>query len=677
MPQAPTLERPRERPTPETRELGIVSRELAIRPGSFDEQARTVDVVFTTGARRTMVHWRGWDPEYVDEELDTARSAVRLDRINRGGPVLNSHSSWDLSRQIGVVVEGSARMEGGEGVATLRLSNREDVAGIVQDIRDGIIRNISVGYIVHRYEVTEPETRNERPLWRAVDWEPVEISFVPIPADSGAGTRGADPQQGGFPCVISRAAQEAPAPQEVRMTNPNEQPAGQDAPAVATEQRTAAPAPTPAAPTTVSVETVLDMAARAALPEREQLELVAAHRAAPFTHEALIAEIGKRWAAKDQAPVTHQGSSARVTVDEREKLRGAAIEAIAHRGSASREALKQGGEHFRGRSLVEIGAELAGINVRGLTRAEMVEEVLARSTHVTSDFPLVLAAVSNKFLRNSYEAAPRTFLPFTRVRTVPDFKNINVVALGDAPRLLQIPTGGEVKWGTIGEDSQVYAVASYGRALTVSRVMLVNDDLDAFARLPQMFGRAAADLEGDLIYTGILMGNPNLRTGGALFQNAAARGNNLAAAGSAITVDNVGVGESVMMSQRGIGPDGTATGGAPINVRPQFLITGTARSVAARQLVASTIVPSQTSAVNPFAGQLQAITDSRITGNTWFLAASPNQIDTLEMAYLEGAVGPTVSQFAEVTRDGISVRAIHDVGAAAIDYRGLYRNPGA
>ncbi len=664
-------------PAPESRELGIVSRELAIRPGSFDEERRTVDVVFTTGARRTMVHWRGWDPEYVDEELATDRAAVRLDRINRGGPVLNSHSSFDLSRQIGVVVEGSARMEGGEGVATLRLSNREDVAGIVQDIRDGIIRNISVGYIVHRYDVSEPETRNDRPLWRAVDWEPVEISFVPIPADAGAGTRSADPTQGGFPCLISRAAN-LPAHQEVRMTNPNELPAGQDAPAVTTEVATrAAPAPAPApAPAGVTATLIRTLAGNAMLPATEVLDLMARHDEKPFTHDELVAEIGKRWAAKDEAPQAQFGSPARVTVDERDKVRGAAIEAIVHRGTVSREPLKEGGELFRGRSLVEIGAELAGLNTRGKTRIELVDEVLARSTHVTSDFPLVLAAVSNKFLRNTYEAAPRTFLPFTRVRTVADFKNINVIALGDAPRFLPVPEGGEIKFGTMGEDSAVYAVASFGRALTVSRRMLVNDDMDAFSRLPQAFGRAAADLEGDTVYP-ILTGNFAMRTGGNLFQTGAVRGANLAATGTAITVDTVGVGEAVMMNQRGIGPDGTATGGSPLNIRPAFIITGTARSVQARQLVASTIVPNQTASVNPFAGQLQPIVDSRVPNNMWFLAADYNAVDTLEIAYLEGAVGPTVSQFPEVTRDGIVMRALHDFGASAIDYRGLYRNPGA
>ena len=37
----------------------------------------------------------------------------------------------------------------------------------------------------------------------------------------------------------------------------------------------------------------------------------------------------------------------------------------------------------------------------------------------TSDFPNILANVANKTLRQAYEAAPRTFVPFCRQVTAP------------------------------------------------------------------------------------------------------------------------------------------------------------------------------------------------------------------------------------------------------------------
>ena len=36
----------------------------------------------------------------------------RLDRLNAGAPLLNAHSSYTLADQIGVVVDGSASVDG-------------------------------------------------------------------------------------------------------------------------------------------------------------------------------------------------------------------------------------------------------------------------------------------------------------------------------------------------------------------------------------------------------------------------------------------------------------------------------------------------------------------------------------------------------------------------------------
>jgi hypothetical protein len=53
-----------------------------------------------------------------------------------------------------------------------------------QRVADGTLRSVSVGYRVHRYEtVTDPR---DGTVHRAVDWEPYEISVVPIPVDPAA-----------------------------------------------------------------------------------------------------------------------------------------------------------------------------------------------------------------------------------------------------------------------------------------------------------------------------------------------------------------------------------------------------------------------------------------------------------------------------------------------------------
>lgn len=163
------------------------SREAEVRSGSFDEAANTIDVIFTTGAVFRRSSWIEGD---FDEELVVNETSVRLARLNSGAPFLDSHNAYGLRSVLGSVVPGTARIEKGKGVAKIQLTRREEAQGTVQDIRDGVIRNISVGYKTHAAERTE--RRGKIPLHRATDWEPWEISAVAIPADTGAMIRSAE-----------------------------------------------------------------------------------------------------------------------------------------------------------------------------------------------------------------------------------------------------------------------------------------------------------------------------------------------------------------------------------------------------------------------------------------------------------------------------------------------------
>lgn len=174
-------------------ELPRALRAAQIRAASFDEAKNTIEVVWTTGAT---VRRRSWSEGPYDEELVVTPDAVRLDRLNAGAPFLNTHSDWSLSDVIGSVVPGSARIEGGKGpeggkgLAAIQLSSAPGDADNVAKIRDCVVRHVSVGYVVHRVEKIEGE-EGAVPIWRVVDWEPMEISAVPIPADAGAMIRSA------------------------------------------------------------------------------------------------------------------------------------------------------------------------------------------------------------------------------------------------------------------------------------------------------------------------------------------------------------------------------------------------------------------------------------------------------------------------------------------------------
>jgi hypothetical protein len=154
------------------------------RPSGLDPVTREIDAVLSTGAA---VRRRDWDGEYL-EVLDMSPNAVRLARLNQGASVLDSHNWSGVGAMLGDVVPGSARLEDGALVARIKFSRGSELAQrVVRDLEDGIQIPLSVGYKVHK----TVESRRTDPVTRtATDWEPIEVSLVPIAAEeTGTGFR--------------------------------------------------------------------------------------------------------------------------------------------------------------------------------------------------------------------------------------------------------------------------------------------------------------------------------------------------------------------------------------------------------------------------------------------------------------------------------------------------------
>ncbi|WP_349361231.1 Mu-like prophage major head subunit gpT family protein [Stappia sp.] len=299
------------------------------------------------------------------------------------------------------------------------------------------------------------------------------------------------------------------------------------------------------------------------------------------------------------------------------------------------------------------------------------DEVATRALHSTSDFPEILAAVTNKTLRQAYEAYPRTFPLFCRQVLATDFKAMHRVQLGEAPQLLKVGESGEFKRGTLGESKESYRIETYGRVVAITRQVLINDDLDAFTRIPAMYGNSIAQLESDVVWD-IVTSNPAMADGTALFHSTH---KNLAGSGAALGVDSVGLARAAMRKQTGLDKK------TVLNIRPAFLIVPAALELKAEQLVAQNLVPAQSGNVVPQSIRtLSPIAEPRLDAaseTAWYLAASPNQIDTIEYAYLEGQQGAYIETRNGFDVDGVEIKCRLDFGAKAIDWRGLYKNPGA
>ena len=175
--------------TPSVRTLPMQLRRGEL--SAVNAEARTMDVVWTTGASVDRIQWVGWDTAvpYV-EELRVSDASVNLERMNAGAPVLDSHSTWSTRSQVAVVER--AWIEKGNGFATIRFPSAgvdEASDRLFALASEKIVRNISVGYSIDQVRVVKPEKRDEKERRIIERWTPHEISFVTIPADPGAQVR--------------------------------------------------------------------------------------------------------------------------------------------------------------------------------------------------------------------------------------------------------------------------------------------------------------------------------------------------------------------------------------------------------------------------------------------------------------------------------------------------------
>lgn len=671
-------------------ELPALRRSAELAPNSADKDARTVEVIWSAGARVRRSTLFG---EPYDEELSLDPAHVRLERLNAGAPFLKVHEIDTLDAVIGSVVPGSARIENGRGIALVRISERADVEPIWRDIQAGHIRAVSIGYQVHRFEVSKPDGGRE--LWRAVDWTPFEVSAVPVGADPAAGFRAHSRLHD---CVLHRRDVQPTTTGAIPMNDKTDTPAtdaATEATAMpepketATEPHTAAvetrsqpkpqkpelsPAPDPEAAATRAreaerdrVSTIYDLAGRLNLERSFAEDLVKRGTDIDEARRLILDQVA---AKSEETRTFSQVSIPLGGRDEAITRREAVANALLHRYSPTLFELEDAARQYRGMTLLELARESlgnAGVNTRGLSR----DEVATRALHSTSDFPEILSAVTNKTLRQAYEAYPRTFMLFCRQVLATDFKAMHRVQLGEAPQLLEVGESGEFKRGTLGESKESYKVKTYGRVVAITRQTLINDDLDAFTRIPAMYGNSIAQLESDVVW-GIITANPAMADGNALFH---ATHKNLAGTGAALDVSSVGAARAAMAKQTGLDKK------TVLNVRPAYLIVPAALELKAEQLVAQNLVPAATASVVPQSIRtLTPISEPRLdaaSATAWYLAASPNQIDTIEYAYLEGQQGAYIETRNGFDVDGVEIKCRLDFGAKAIDWRGLYKNPGA
>jgi HK97 family phage prohead protease len=669
-----------------TRDMPALSMRAAIVPSSIDAEKRTVELVWTTGARVM----RGFFERYW-EELSVSAKHVRMERLSSGtAPLLNAHNGYDLGGVIGVVEK--AWLKNKEGGARVRFAKAEDdpeADQIFRKVMDGIIRNVSVGYRVHKLEKVE-DGADQIPVYRATDWEPYEISMVPVGADAGAGVRaeGADTN----PCEVIGLAY-----QERRMDEDE-------------DEKTPAPAPKPK-----NEERHIDEAAlrkEAMASERKRIaDIQGAARALSLDDEFAKRHIdaGTEMDEFRKLAIDERASKAKPIVDpggrvdavrggdEHDKWQRGASDWLMIRAGVHQTvmaAAKKRGEtlmvdpgEFRGRSLVELARqslERKGVRTDGMDKRVMVGKALTMRSGgyaSTGDFSVLLEEVLRKTLLGAYETADDTWRLFCKIGTVSDFRAHHRYRTGAFGRLDVVNEHGEYTRKPIRDGvKESISADTMGNTIAITRQSIIDDDMGAFSTLATDFG-SAAGLTLELMVYELLAENsgvgPNMADGNPLFHSSHS---NVGTA-SALTVAGIDADRQLMARQKD--PNNVRF----LNMRPAILLVSLSLGSQARVingdiLDSDAIDPGTDEQMkfgrtNPMRGQFRTIVDTPyITTTRRYLFADPARNPTIEVVFLDGQQAPLVEMRPGWDVDGVEWKLTMDAGAGAVDYRTAVTNVG-
>ena len=292
----------------------------------------------------------------------------------------------------------------------------------------------------------------------------------------------------------------------------------------------------------------------------------------------------------------------------------------------------------------------------------------------TIDISGILSNVANKFLLEGFFSVERTWRTITAVRNVSDFKTVTSYRLIGTDQYELVAPDGELKHGTLGEESYTNKADTYGLMLSIDRRDLINDDLGAITSVPRKLGRGSGLKINDVFWTTFLANSAFFTAGNNNF---------ISGADTILSIDGLTKGEVAFMDQ-------VDADGKPIGIMPVVLLVPTALSAIGTQLFKSlelrdTTASTKFPVANPHQGKF-AVQVSRYLGNSvyagssakaWYLLAAPADLPVIEVAFLNGQESPTIETAdADFNKLGIQMRGYHDFGVALQDPRGGVKSKG-
>jgi len=684
----------------------LTTRSLSLRldtggvPITIDEKARSVEVICSTENPVEIFDWERWEiiPEILlmsGCQIPESRQIPLLDTHYRGGVSSVYGSCRDL------------RTEGNQLLGRAIYSQDEDAEKAWRKTREGHLTDYSIGYrVIESYYVPEGEKQViagrtfEGPVKVATSWRVRELSTCPIGADEMAKARAATSDSEHNPAskehnamnerlrkfLESRGLAKTATEEEAwRFLATLEIRTEGKLPEGLTEADLVRSAPaqpgTPATTglTAADVQRQAQEIARTEISRREEIRAMCDFYG--FTEQARELIDGNKTIEQARAAIMAKhmeatptaggvGFRAQLVVDERDKFRAAAQDGLLLRAHLHQTPDKPaaGALDLRGYSLVEVARE--SLRMAGQPFGGDPMQMLGRAM-TTSDFPVLLGNVANLSVMAGWDAAEESWDRWADgTGSVANFQLHTMARAGETDDLDEIGEDGEYKYGKLSEQSEQYKVATFGKISRITRQMLINDALGEITQAFANRGEAAARKVGDVAYA-VLIANSAMGDNVALFHSD--HGN----LGTAGVISEITAAEGIKL----MGLQKDIAGKRRLNLSPRFFIGPKTIEGAAEIFFSSNQfagASTDTTRSNPYAGtRFERVYDSRLddASTTAFYFAGPKG-KTVKLFFLNGNRTPFLETKEGWTIDGVEFKTRIDVGAKAIDWRGLVKNAG-
>jgi len=637
------------------------------------------------------------------------KGSVDLKRARDVGAVLFNHRSDEI---VGPIDRLWIDEDDRKGRAVIKFDETEDGEKAFQRVKSGSLRGVSVSAIpLKRQKIGEdekwksPDGREWKgPLVVADRWQVVEISLTAVPADSavGVGRTLTTKEESNMKLsaeirefLISRGLEEG-ATDEAAMEFLREL----DKP---TKKE-----PEPAPKTTDSnIPDELDVMARmkraedaerdAIKRERDRVEdLTKIQEKSGMPSSELhrwiqegstietAREIALEFMTARHRPVGKNGTQYEVVLDAREK----------HRTAMEAHLLRRGGMCLKGRgdsleydkkacedvpldmSMVDIARQmLVHSGHRDAAKWDKMTVIERGLQHSTSDFPYLLANVAEKSLGVGYAETRTTWQAWCGIGSLPDFKTADRVATGDLASFEVVKELMPITETTMSEKREQRSLSTYAKRFGVSRQSIINDDLNEFSRIPQKLGAAAARTVNATVYAQFTSPPTMAEDSTVLFATTHTSGSNRVDSGGAPSAAELNKVMPLFRKQKGVGAIAT------LNIVPKYIIVPAALEGTTQQLLHNNYLPI-TQATGPanwmlnLVGVTEPLLDAHSAAE-WYMAADPNEIDTVRVDFLNGQQTPSLVRNEGSSILGIEWIAYLDFSVKTLDHRGLVLDDGA